>query len=78
MTHPVRLILSYQGVFDVDKWVFCGVFYVGKWVFATIIGEFANIPAWRAGKDQMLSAESGILVDWFAEVWHGVDSDIGG
>ncbi len=34
MTHPVRLILSYQGVFDVDKWRFCGVFYVENRVLA--------------------------------------------
>ena len=40
MTHPVRLILSYQGVFCVDKWRFCGVFYVGKWVFAIFFGQF--------------------------------------
>jgi len=40
MTHPVRLILSYQGVFDVDKWPFRGVFYVGNRVFAIFFAQY--------------------------------------
>ncbi len=55
MTHPVRLILSYQGVFDVDKWSVCGVFYVGNWVFAIFFDQYEGIFWYRTFRGRKAS-----------------------
>ncbi len=67
MTHPVRLILSYQGVFDVDKWAFCGVCYVGNRVFAIILGLFERF----SGSGRFGGAERPVLAGEcsFTQVW---------